>query len=66
MTEALANGYSSESILQVLSNEYQHDRVQMFSENLCILLLWKKLVLALKGLIMISQTKMKNWELGSD
>ena len=27
MTENLANGYSSESTQQELSNEYQHDRV---------------------------------------
>ena len=27
MTETLANGYSSESTHQELSNEYQHDRV---------------------------------------
>ena len=27
MTETLAYGYSSESTQQVLSNEYQHDRV---------------------------------------
>ena len=27
MTETLANGYSSESTPQELSNEYQHDRV---------------------------------------
>ena len=27
MTETLANGYSSESTRQELSNEYQHDRV---------------------------------------
>ena len=29
MTETLANGYSYESAQQELSNEYQHDRVQM-------------------------------------
>ena len=29
MTETLAYGYSSESTQQALSNEYQHDRVQM-------------------------------------
>ena len=27
MTQTLANGYSSESTQQELSNEYQHDRV---------------------------------------
>ena len=29
MTETLANGYSSESTLRELSNEYQDDRVKM-------------------------------------
>ena len=29
MTETLANGYSSESTQQELSNEYKHDRVKM-------------------------------------
>ena len=27
MTETVANGYSSESTQQELSNEYQHDKV---------------------------------------
>ena len=29
MTETLAHGYSSESTQQELSNEYQHDRVNL-------------------------------------
>ena len=37
MTETLAHGYSSESICRELSNEYQHDRVQMVFKNLCVL-----------------------------
>ena len=46
----LANGYSSESAQQELSNEYQHDRVLMVSKNLCILVLWTKVASALEGL----------------
>ena len=37
MIEALANGYSSESTQRELSNEYQHDKVYIVFENLCIL-----------------------------
>ena len=51
MTETLANGYSSERAQQELSNEYQHDRVWMAFKNLCILVLWMKVALALEGLI---------------
>ena len=51
MTETLAYGYSSESALRELSNEYQHDRVWMFFKNLCICVLWTKVALALKGLM---------------
>ena len=50
MTETLANGYSSESTQQELSNEYQHDRVQMFFKNLCIPVLWMKVASAFEGL----------------
>ena len=46
----LANGYSSESAQQELSNEYQHDRVLMVLKNLCILVLWAKVATALEGL----------------
>ena len=46
----LANGYSSESAQQELSNEHQHDRVLMDSKNLCILVLWAKVATALEGL----------------
>ena len=50
MTETLANGYSSESTLRELSNEYQHDRVQTGFKNLCVLVLWTKVASALEGL----------------
>ena len=50
MTETLANGYSSESTQQELSNEYQHDRFQMVFKNLCILVILTEVALALKGL----------------
>ena len=33
-----------------LSNEYQHDRIQMVIKNLCILVLWAKVALVLDGL----------------
>ena len=51
MTETLANGYSFESTQRELSNEYQHDRVTMIFKNLCILVIWIKVALALEGLI---------------
>ena len=50
MTEILANGYSSESTQRERSNEYQHDRVSMVIRNLCVLVLWMKVALALEGL----------------
>ena len=50
MTETLANGYSSESSQQELSNECQHERVSMVFRNLCVLVLWTKVALALEGL----------------
>ena len=50
MIETLAYGYSSESTLRELSNEYQHDRVQMVIKKVCILVLWLKLASALEGL----------------
>ena len=40
--------YSSESAQ--LSYEYQHDRVKMVSENLCVLVLRTKVAAALEGL----------------
>ena len=50
MIETVANGYSSESTQQELSNEYQHVRVWMFFKNLCVIVLWMKVASALKGL----------------
>ena len=50
MTETLANGYSFESTRRELSNEYQHDRVQIVFKNLCVLELWMKVASALEGL----------------
>ena len=50
ITETLANGYSSESTQQELSNEYQHDKVSMFFKNVYVLVLWIKVTSALKGL----------------
>ena len=41
MTETLSYWYSSKSTKQELSNEYQHDRVWMFSNILALLCLGK-------------------------
>ena len=49
MTETLAYGYSSERTQRELSNDYQHDRVQMVFKNLCIRVRWTKVALALEG-----------------
>ena len=49
ITETLAHGYSSESTMRELSNEYQHERVQMLSKNLCILMFRTKVASALEG-----------------
>ena len=49
MTETLVYRYSSESTQRELSNEYQHDRVWMFFEKLCVLVLWVKVPSALEG-----------------
>ena len=52
MTETLTHKYSSESTLRELSNELQHDRVQMVFKNLCVqVVLWMKVSSALEGLI---------------
>ena len=42
--------YSSESIQQELSNEYQHYRVYMVLKVLCVPELWTKVASALEGL----------------
>ena len=61
MTETLANGYSSESTQQELSNEYQHDRVQMIFKNLCFFLLWTKVASALEGLTSVEYHSARWW-----
>ena len=53
MIETLANGYSSESAQQELSNEYQDDRVQIVFKNICVLVLWMKVPSALEGLTLM-------------
>ena len=50
MVETLEYGYSSESTQRELSNEYQHDKVQMVFKNLCVLVLWIKVASAMEGL----------------
>ena len=52
MTETLEHEYSYENIQRELSNEYQHDRVKTVFNNLCILVLWMKVDLAVEGLSM--------------
>ena len=55
MIETLENGYSSESTQSTqreLSNEYQHDRVQMVFKDL---VLWTKVASALKGLTLVAK-----------
>ena len=49
MTETMAYGYSYESTQQELSNEYQHNRVYMVFENICVIVLWMNVALALEG-----------------
>ena len=44
MTETQAHSFSSDSTQQELSNEYQHDQVSMVFQNLCILVLWTKVL----------------------
>ena len=46
----MANGYSSESTQQELFNEYQHGRVKMVFNYLCVPVLWKNVASALEGL----------------
>ena len=61
MIENLANGYSSESTQQVLSNEYQHDRVEMVFKNIHIFILWTKVVSALEGLRLCLRNEMAQY-----
>ena len=51
MTETLAYEYSDDSTQWELSNEYQHDRVEMDFNNLCVIVLWMKEASALERLI---------------
>ena len=50
MTETMANGYSSESTQQELSNEYLYDRVKMISIGFCFFVPWMKVTTAAEGL----------------
>ena len=51
MIKILAHGYPSESTLSKRRPiKYQHEKVQMVLEKLCILVLWTKVALALEGL----------------
>ena len=50
MTENLGNGYLFERAQRELSNEYQNDMVKMVFKNVCILVFWKKVALALEWL----------------
>ena len=61
MTETLANGYSSESTPQELSNEYQHDRVWIVFKDFYVLLLWMKVVSALEGLSPCPASSIQSW-----
>ena len=58
MSETLANGYLYESTRRELSNEYEHDRVSMVFESICILVLWMNVVSALEGLTPYSLLKL--------
>ena len=46
MIETLANGYSSDSAHQELSNEYHHDRVKMIFIIFCFFVHWTKVTSA--------------------
>ena len=63
MTETTANGYSSESTRQELSNEYQHNRVKMVFKNLCIFVHWTKVASALEELRV--STEIVIWNYGT-
>ena len=52
MTEALANGYSSDKTHQELFNEYHHGRAKKEPfKDFCVLVPLKKVSSALKGLM---------------
>ena len=63
MAQTLANGYSSDCIQQELSNEYQHDSVQMVFKNICALVLWTKEALALEGLVLKKTTTLNQFDI---
>ena len=50
MTETLAHGYSSERSHREFFNEYQHGGVCVVFKNLCIIMLWTEVALALEEL----------------
>ena len=54
MTETLTHGYSSDSVLPKLSNEYQQDRVKKIFKNIHIIVFWTKVALALEQFIVLS------------
>ena len=60
MTETIAYRYSYESTQQELSSEYQHDRDWMVFENICDLVLWTKVALALEGLVLMKHVNTCN------
>ena len=55
MIGTLANGYSSKSARQELSNEYQQSWVSVVFKDFLIFLPWTKVASALKGLKMITE-----------
>ena len=59
----MANGYSSESTQQELSNEYQYDRVKMIIIFFCFFVDWTKIISAVEGLIEIKVTKIIKFDL---
>ena len=50
MEKTLAHGYSTESTLGELSNEYHNDRVKMIFITFCFFMQWTKVTSALEGL----------------
>ena len=60
MTETLAHRYSSESAQRDLSNEYQHDKVEIVFKSICILVLLTKVASALEGLKVLTTMKLSH------
>ena len=44
-----------------VSNEYQHDKVEMVFKNICVFVLWMKVASALEGLIMMVLWNLMEW-----